>query len=193
MIKWIARPIIHRNFRNEKPSWGLVIDNMRVERRGEHVIQPPTDGARGGSFDEFPPTCCTAWCGGLPRVVEATEGLGYVSQVAAIGGLSLPGACGLSLTCIASNNWGLLSRCLFDETRVESELSSCGAWYIGKGRSWGRSLRISRATPMVPGYATPWLSLEFAPWPLNRWSWGGPEDETWIRNTSFSSLSLLVS
>ena len=56
----------------------------------------------------------------------ATGGLGYVSQVAAIGGLSLLGACGPNLACIASDSWGLLSRCLFDETLVESELSSCG-------------------------------------------------------------------
>ena len=53
--------------------------------------------------------------------------LGYVSRVAAVGGLSLPGACGPNLTRIASDNCGLLSRCLFDETQVESELSSYGA------------------------------------------------------------------
>ena len=57
----------------------------------------------------------------------AAAGLGYVSQVAAVGGLSLPGACGPNLACIASDNYGLLSRCLFDETQVESELSSYGA------------------------------------------------------------------
>ena len=57
-------------------------------------------------------------------MVGVTGGLGYTSQVAAVGGLSLPGAYGPSLARIASDNWGLLSRCLFDETRVESELSS---------------------------------------------------------------------
>ena len=60
-------------------------------------------------------------------MVGATEGLGYVSQVATVGGLSLPGVCGPSLARIASGSWGLLSRCLFDERRVEFELSSCGA------------------------------------------------------------------
>ena len=60
-------------------------------------------------------------------MMGATGGLGYVSQVAAVGGLSLPGACGPSLSSIASDSWGLLSRCLFDETRVEFKLSSCGA------------------------------------------------------------------
>ena len=54
-------------------------------------------------------------------------GLGYVSQVAAVGGLSLPVSYGPSLAHIASDNWGILSRYLFDETRVESKLSSYGA------------------------------------------------------------------
>ena len=52
------------------------------------------EGEGGGSSDEFPPVCCSTWCGGLPRVMGATGGLGYVSQVATVGGLSLPGACG---------------------------------------------------------------------------------------------------
>ena len=56
-----------------------------------------------------------------------TEGSGYVSQVVATGSLVFPGSCGPSLARIASDNWGLLSRCLFDERRVEFELSSWGA------------------------------------------------------------------
>ena len=84
------------------------------------------EGEGGGSSDEFPPVCCSTWCGGLPRVMGVTGGLGYVSQVTAVGGLYLPGACGPSLARIALDNWGFLSHCLFDETRVNSELSSCG-------------------------------------------------------------------
>ena len=65
----------------------------------------------------------------------ATGGLGYASQVAATGGLVLPGSYSPSLVRIAFDNWGLLSCCLFDERRVESELSCWGAWYVGVGRS----------------------------------------------------------
>ena len=125
---------------------------------------------RVGSFDEFPPTCRTAWCGGLFWTVGAIGGLGYVSQVAAVGSLSLPGSCGPNLARIAFDNWGFLSHCLFDERRVESELSSCGAWYVGTSRSRDRSSRILGMTPVVPGYTDFGLGLEFAPWPLGRWS-----------------------
>ena len=48
-------------------------------------------------------------------MVGATEELGYVSRVATVGGLSLPGVYGPSLARIAFDSWGLLSRCLFDE------------------------------------------------------------------------------
>ena len=126
-------------------------------------------------------------------MMGTAKGLGYSSWVVAVCGLSLPGACGPNLVRIASDNWGLLSRCLFDETRVESELSSCGERYVGKGPSLGSTPRISREGSTIPGYAISWLCLEFVHWPLGHWSRGGPEDETWILNTSFSSLSLLVS
>ena len=65
----------------------------------------------------------------------ATRGSGYVSQVMATSGFVFLGSCGPSLARIASDNWGLLSRCLFDERRVESELSSWGAWCMVVGRS----------------------------------------------------------
>ena len=75
-------------------------------------------------------------------MMGTTEKLRYSSWVVAICGLSLPGACGPNLACIVSDNWGLLSRCLFDETRVESKLSSCDARYVGKGPSLGHTPRI---------------------------------------------------
>ena len=65
----------------------------------------------------------------------ATRGSGYVSQVVATGSFVFPGSYGPSLVRIASDNWGLLSRCLFDERRVESKLSSWGAWCMVVGRS----------------------------------------------------------
>ena len=61
----------------------------------------------------------------------ATGGSGYISQVVATGGLGFPGTCGPSLARIASDNWGLLSRCLFDERLVESKLSSWATCYMG--------------------------------------------------------------
>ena len=57
-------------------------------------------------------------------MMGATGGLGYVSQVMVIGDFSLLGSCGPSLARIAFDNWGLLSRCLFNERQVEFELSS---------------------------------------------------------------------
>ena len=78
----------------------------------------------GGSFGEFLPIYRTAWCGRMFCTTGVTRGSGCVPQVMATGGLVFPGSCGPSLVRIASDNWGLLSRCLFDERRVESALSS---------------------------------------------------------------------
>ena len=95
-----------------------------------------------------------------------TRGSGCVSQVMGASGLVFPSPCGPSLAGIAFDNWGLLSHCLFDEKRVESELSSWGAWCMGVGRSCGRILHVSGMTPAVPGYIDSGSGLEFAPWPL---------------------------
>ena len=64
VIKRIAGSVIRKKFWHEKPYWGLIIDNARAKKRGEHVVQLPTNGARGGSFAEFPPTCRSDWCKG---------------------------------------------------------------------------------------------------------------------------------
>ena len=55
-----------------------------------------------------------------------TEGPGYASWVVVVHDLSLPGTCGPNLAHITSDNWGFLSRRLFDETRVESKISFYG-------------------------------------------------------------------
>ena len=78
----------------------------------------------GGSFGGFLPACCTAWYEMTFCTMGVTRGSGCVPQVVATSGLVFPGSCGPSLVRIASDNWGLLLRCLFDERRVESELSS---------------------------------------------------------------------
>ena len=122
----------------------------------------------GGSFGEFLLACRTAWCGRVFRTTGVTRGSGCVSQVVGAGGLVFLSPCEPRLVRIVSDSWGLLSRCLFDERRVESELSSWRAWCMGVGRSYGRILHISGMTPAVPGYIDFGSGLEFAPWPLER-------------------------
>ena len=104
VIKQIVGSVIREKFWHEKPSRGLITDDTRAKRRGEYIVQSPTDGTQGGSFAEFPPTCRSVWCGGLFLVMGAAEGLRYVSLVVAVCGLSLLGACGPNLVRIASNN-----------------------------------------------------------------------------------------
>ena len=125
--------------------------------------------------------------------MAVAKGLGYASWAVAIRDLSLPGAWGPNFAHIVLDNWGLLSHCLFDETRVESKLSSYGAQYVGKGPSLGHTPCILGESSTFPGYVASWLRLKFVPWLLGRWSREGLDDETWILNTSFFSLSLLVS
>ena len=60
MVERVAGPIVCGEFGHEESSWGLVMDDMRAEGRGEHVIQPSADEPMGGSFGRFPPACCTA-------------------------------------------------------------------------------------------------------------------------------------
>ena len=45
MVKGVTRPIVRREFRHEKSPWGIVMNNMRAKRRGEHVVQPFANGA----------------------------------------------------------------------------------------------------------------------------------------------------
>ena len=47
MVEWITRPIIRRKFWHKESPWGVVMDDMRAKRRGEHVIQPFADKAKG--------------------------------------------------------------------------------------------------------------------------------------------------
>ena len=47
MVKWIAGSVIRGKLRDHEPSWGLVVDDVRVERRGEHVILSLIDRAEG--------------------------------------------------------------------------------------------------------------------------------------------------
>nr|CAN78252.1 hypothetical protein VITISV_031953 [Vitis vinifera] len=47
VIKGIVGSIVCGIFWYEESPWGLVMDDMRAEGRGEHVIQPSADGANG--------------------------------------------------------------------------------------------------------------------------------------------------
>ena len=56
MVEGVAEPIVCGEFGHEESSWGLVMNDMRAERRGEHVVQPFADGANGWLILEVPPS-----------------------------------------------------------------------------------------------------------------------------------------
>ena len=55
MVEGVAGPIVRGEFRHEESPWGLVMNNMRAKRRGEHVVQPFADGATGWLVWEVSP------------------------------------------------------------------------------------------------------------------------------------------
>ncbi|KAL6312228.1 hypothetical protein AAG906_020313 [Vitis piasezkii] len=83
----VAGPIVCGEFWHEESPWGLVMNDMRAERRGEHVVQPFADGANG-------------W---LVWEVVATGGLGLLgsleSELSSWGArcMGVCGSCGLTL------------------------------------------------------------------------------------------------
>ena len=93
----------------------------------------------------------------------ATEGPGYAFWFMVVRSLFLLGACGPNLACIASDKWGLLSHCLFDETQVEFQLSSCSARYVGRGPSLGHTPCTLGEGSTFLGYVASWLCQEFVP------------------------------
>ena len=44
VIEGIVGSIVCRKFWYEESPWGLVMDDVRAERRGEHVVQPFANG-----------------------------------------------------------------------------------------------------------------------------------------------------
>ncbi|RVW96450.1 hypothetical protein CK203_029629 [Vitis vinifera] len=85
----VVGPIICGEFGHDESPWGLVMNDMRAERRGEHVVQSFANGAK--------------W---VAHLGGATIGSGCASQVVAAGGLGLlgssrfmgvGGSCGLTL------------------------------------------------------------------------------------------------
>ena len=55
MVEGVVGPIVRGEFRYEESLWGLVMNNMRAKRRGEHVVQPFTNGATGWLVWEVSP------------------------------------------------------------------------------------------------------------------------------------------
>ena len=45
MIEGVIGPIVCGKFGHKESPWGLIMNDMRVERHGEHVVQPFADGA----------------------------------------------------------------------------------------------------------------------------------------------------
>ena len=43
MVEWITGSVVCGELWYHKPSWGLIVDDVRAERHGEHVIRSPTD------------------------------------------------------------------------------------------------------------------------------------------------------
>ncbi|RVW32650.1 hypothetical protein CK203_076490 [Vitis vinifera] len=60
MIEGVAGPIVCGEFGHEESPWGLVMNDMRAERRGEHVVHLLLMEPMGGSFGRFLPACRTA-------------------------------------------------------------------------------------------------------------------------------------
>ncbi|KAL6347607.1 hypothetical protein AAG906_026135 [Vitis piasezkii] len=56
MVEGVAGPIVCGEFWHEESPWGLVMNDMRAERRGEHVVQPFADGANGWLIWEVSPS-----------------------------------------------------------------------------------------------------------------------------------------
>ena len=46
MIEGIAGPIVCGKFWYEESPWGLVMNDIGAEGRGEHVVQPFADGTK---------------------------------------------------------------------------------------------------------------------------------------------------
>ena len=56
MVEGVTGPIVCGEFGHEESPWGLVMNDMRAERRGEHVVQPYADGASGWLIWEVSPS-----------------------------------------------------------------------------------------------------------------------------------------
>ena len=112
MVERVAGPIVCGEFGHEESPWGLVMNDMRAEMRGEHVIQSFADGANGWLIWEVSPklSFCTmgvtmgSRCRRTFCTIGVTIGSGCALQVVAAGGFGLLGSCGPSLARIEFDN-----------------------------------------------------------------------------------------
>ena len=56
VVEGVIGLIIRGEFRHDESPWGVVMNNMRAKRRGEHVVQPFADGAEGWLIWEVSPS-----------------------------------------------------------------------------------------------------------------------------------------
>ena len=56
MIEGVVGPIVCGEFGYEESPWGLVMNDMRAEMRGEHVVQPFADRTNGWLIWEVSPS-----------------------------------------------------------------------------------------------------------------------------------------
>ena len=56
VVEEVAGPIIRGEFGHDESPWGVVMNNIRAKRRGEHVVQPFADGANGWLVWEVSPS-----------------------------------------------------------------------------------------------------------------------------------------
>ena len=105
---------------------------------------------------------------------------------------STPGVWGPNQARIASDRRDLLSRLLFVDTRVDSELSSNCTWRVGESSSSSRIVWLPEGNSMFPWKDTSSVCLEAIRWLWGCRLWEGLADDIWARNSSFSFLSHLV-
>ncbi|RVW30200.1 hypothetical protein CK203_108980 [Vitis vinifera] len=133
---------------------GLVMNDMRAEGRGEHVIQPSADGADGWLVWEVPPSLLYRWVrmnvthhggdhGSRRRCTFCTMGV-------TIGSGMVPGL--WPLVALVFQALGGLVLCALNLT---TEIFYRVVFLL--------------KTPADPGYIDSGSDLEFATWPLERW------------------------
>lgn len=79
MVKWIVGSIVRGELQDHEPSWGLVVDDVRDERHGEHVIQQPVNRAGGPWLVRSPASCCVSGWGSQVVMASTVERPRYAS------------------------------------------------------------------------------------------------------------------
>ena len=86
VIERIACFIVCREFWHYEPPKQLIVNNMRVEQHGEHVIHLPTNGARWNLIRWDSCLLLFWWLTGHSDIIVAAEGLRQASRVSVMPG-----------------------------------------------------------------------------------------------------------